>query len=87
MRKLLFTVSLGAVLCAGTLAAFSQATEDEVAKAQKEYPLAAPAGVDSHALEKAPPGAVNQGPYDMTKWKYGHAWDAPRAPRSGIRSS
>src|SRR5262249_36835359 len=31
---------------------------------QNQFPLAAPAGVDSKAREVAPPGAVNQGPYD-----------------------
>lgn len=77
MKKLLFSASLGAMLGAGMLVAYGQATEDEVAKAMKEYPHAAPAGVDSHAIDKAPPGAVNQGPFDAAKWKYGHAWDAP----------
>jgi 2-keto-3-deoxy-L-rhamnonate aldolase RhmA len=57
-------------------AAFGQANEDTVATGGA-FPLAAPAGADSHALDKAPPGAVNQGKYDMDKWKYGHAWDAP----------
>ena len=36
-------------------------------------PLAAPAGVDSNAKQVAPPGAVNQGSYDMNTWKYGNA--------------
>jgi len=81
MRKLLFWASLSAALCMGTVAAFSQATEDDVAKAMKEYPLAAPAGKDSGAIDKAPAGAVNQGPFDMSKWKYGHAWDAPNGAK------
>ncbi len=81
MRKLLFSVSLGTVLCMGTLAAFAQATEDDVARAQREYPQAAPAGVDSHAIDKALPGAVNQGPLDPSTWKYGHAWDAPKGAK------
>ena len=59
-----------------TSAAFAQGTEDNVASGGK-FPLAAGAGQDSGAAQKAPPGAVNQGPYDMTKWKYGHAADAP----------
>ena len=41
------------------------------------FPLAAPAGKDSNALNVAPPGAVNQGPYDMGKWKYGNDFSAP----------
>ena len=34
------------------------------------------AGADSHADKIAPPGAVNQGAFNMEKWKYGHAFDA-----------
>src|SRR5579862_4183566 len=45
--------------------------------AQTAFPLAAPAGVDSKAREIAPPGAVNQGPFDMTTWKYGGAFKPP----------
>jgi 2-keto-3-deoxy-L-rhamnonate aldolase RhmA len=41
------------------------------------FPLAAPAGKDSNARNVAPPGAVNQGPYDMDKWKYGNDFSAP----------
>src|SRR5262245_62612566 len=44
---------------------------------QSQFPLAAPAGVDSKAREVAPPGAVNQGPYDMNTWKYGTAFNPP----------
>ena len=45
--------------------------------AQQKFPLAAPAGVDSKARETAPPGAVNQGPFDMLQWKYGNAFNVP----------
>lgn len=41
------------------------------------FPLAAPAGQDSDAIDKAPPGAVNQGALDEKSWQYGHAFDAP----------
>ncbi|HVZ28673.1 MAG TPA: aldolase/citrate lyase family protein [Rhizomicrobium sp.] len=72
--------TLFAALCAGmsliASAAFAQATEDAVAAGGK-FPLAAKAGQDSGAAKTAPPGAVNQGPFDMTKWKYGPAWNAP----------
>ena len=44
---------------------------------QNQFPLAAPAGVDSRARETAPPGAVNQGPFDASAWKYGSAFNAP----------
>jgi 2-keto-3-deoxy-L-rhamnonate aldolase RhmA len=42
-----------------------------------KFPLAAPAGKDSGAITKAPPGAVNQGMIDEKTWKYGHGFDAP----------
>jgi 2-keto-3-deoxy-L-rhamnonate aldolase RhmA len=42
-----------------------------------EFPLAAPAGKDSNARMVAPPGAVNQGPFDPAAWKYGPAFDPP----------
>ena len=48
---------LGATLAPGT--------------SQNAFPLAAPAGVDSNARQ-APPGAVNQGPFDVATWKYGN---------------
>src|SRR5207244_5117196 len=41
------------------------------------FPLAAPAGKDSNALAVAPPGAVNQGPFDPATWKYGPAFNPP----------
>src|SRR5438105_13081323 len=42
-----------------------------------QFPLAAPAGKDSNARMVAPPGAVNQGPFDMATWKYGTAFNPP----------
>jgi 2-keto-3-deoxy-L-rhamnonate aldolase RhmA len=44
-----------------------------------QFPLAAPAGKDSGAINAAPPGAVNQGPLDPATWKYGPAYDSPAA--------
>jgi 2-keto-3-deoxy-L-rhamnonate aldolase RhmA len=44
---------------------------------ENKFPLAAPAGKDTNARQVAPEGAVNQGPYDMSKWKYGSAFNAP----------
>jgi 2-keto-3-deoxy-L-rhamnonate aldolase RhmA len=41
------------------------------------FPLAAPAGQDSNALGVAPPGAVNQGPFDANTFKYGPVFNAP----------
>ncbi|HUE64355.1 MAG TPA: aldolase/citrate lyase family protein [Rhizomicrobium sp.] len=77
MKWKILSGAVCAAIAFGTIAAFAQANEDSVATAQKKYPLAAPAGVDNHAIDEAPPGAVNQGRFDDTKWKYGHAWDAP----------
>jgi 2-keto-3-deoxy-L-rhamnonate aldolase RhmA len=47
----------------------------------QSFPLAAAAGKDSNAKGVAPAGAVNQGAFDATKWKYGNAWDAPKASK------
>jgi 2-keto-3-deoxy-L-rhamnonate aldolase RhmA len=44
---------------------------------QEKFPLAAPVGKDSNARQVAPPEAVNQGPYDMSTWKYGSAFNPP----------
>src|ERR1700686_1128308 len=46
-------------------------------QAPNPFPLAAPAGRDSNARAVAPPGAINQGPYNMSAWKYGSAFNAP----------
>ena len=45
--------------------------------AKDAFPLAAPAGKDSNARQVAPPGAVNQGPFDNRNWKYGNAFPMP----------
>src|ERR1700710_460524 len=77
MKRMLFSAALIAAVGLGTVAAFSQANEDEVATAMKKYPLAASAGVDSHAIDHAPAGALNQGKFDDKSWKFGTAYDAP----------
>ena len=41
------------------------------------FPLAAPAGVDSKARDKAPTGAANQGAFDAATWKFGPATAPP----------
>ena len=77
MRRIITAALVSVALAAGVSAlAFGQATEDEFAKAG-QFPLAAKAGEDSHAIDQAPAGATNQGKFDMDKWKYGHACDAP----------
>ncbi len=44
---------------------------------QTAFPLAAAAGVDSKAKDVAPPGAVNQGQFNPSAWKYGPAFGPP----------
>src|SRR5258706_2850197 len=46
-------------------------------QAPNAFPLAAPAGRDKHARAVAPPGSVNQGPFNMSTWKYGAAFNTP----------
>jgi 2-keto-3-deoxy-L-rhamnonate aldolase RhmA len=82
MKRFLFSAALIAAVGAGALylgsgQAFSQANEDDVAARQAKYPLAAKAGEDSHAIDKAFPGATNQGKFDDKTWKFGTAWDSP----------
>jgi 2-keto-3-deoxy-L-rhamnonate aldolase RhmA len=82
MKRFLFSAALIAAVSAGTVylgsgQAFSQANEDEVAARMAKYPLAAKPGEDSHAIDKAPEGATNQGKFDDKTWKFGKAFDAP----------
>jgi 2-keto-3-deoxy-L-rhamnonate aldolase RhmA len=42
-----------------------------------KFPLAAPAGKDSGAIQTAPSGADHQGAFDPAQWKYGSAFNAP----------
>ena len=82
MKRLFISAAVTAALglagaYVGLNAAFGQANEDEVATRMSKYPLAAKAGEDSHAIDRAPSGATNQGKFDDKSWKYGHAFDAP----------
>ena len=52
-----------------------RATEDFAAPAS--FPLAAPAGTDSRSIAQPPANAVNTGPFDPAKWKYGPAFTPP----------
>jgi 2-keto-3-deoxy-L-rhamnonate aldolase RhmA len=62
-------------LVAGPPLAIAQ--DDSEAVKAATYPLAPAAGVDSHGDKVAPPGAVNQGPFNDKTWVRGHAWDPP----------
>lgn len=76
-------LALGAVIGAAGGQQATQTTEDEthLSAGAQQFPLAAPAGVDSHAINQAPPGAINQGPLDPSTWNYGHAFDAPSSAK------
>ena len=73
MKFTVFSAAFAAVLLAGTALSFAQGD----CRGSCDFPLAAKAGQISGARQKAPPGAVNQGPFDAAHWKFGHAWDAP----------
>src|SRR5205085_9246048 len=77
MKRLMFSAAMVAAVGLGAVAAFGQANEDDVAARMAKYPLAAKAGEDSHAIDKAPAGALNQGKFDDKTWKFGKAYDAP----------
>src|ERR1051325_7465821 len=71
-------LGLSAVLCLAVIAASSSSrAQDDAAATTGTFPLAAKAGVDSHADKIAPSGAANQGPFNMKTWKYGDRFDAP----------
>jgi 2-keto-3-deoxy-L-rhamnonate aldolase RhmA len=84
---------LSAAIAASLSIAFLQAQGQPAPKANADpyfnnaapgtqsFPLAPAAGKDSGAMQKALPGAVNQGPFDMNTWKYGHAFDAPNGAK------
>src|SRR5437879_3594616 len=42
-----------------------------------QFPLAAPAGKDSNAINTPLSGGVNQGPVDPKTWKYGSQFNPP----------
>src|SRR5499427_7014936 len=54
---------------------------NNAAPGSTSFPLAAAAGKDSNAKNTAPPGAVNQGPFDAATWKYGPAFNAPEGSK------
>ena len=50
---------------------------DGVSAPTSGFPLAAPRGVDSGAITKAPAGAVNTGRFNPNTWRYGPRFDKP----------
>jgi len=88
MRNLFFVSAVCAVFGLATLMAQTQSGQTQTPPGADPYanspvpgttqfPLAAPAGTDSNARTVAPPGAVNQGPFDPATWKYGPAFNPP----------
>jgi hypothetical protein len=74
MKSRILWTLLCATFLGSTCAALAQ---DDGVNNPGAFPLADKAGVDGHADKVAPSGAVNQGPFDMNKWKFGHNTDAP----------
>ena len=99
MRKLLVAAVVGGAVVIAAFEAQSQSSPTQPlpgadpyasnpAAGTQQFPLAAPAGKDSKARMIAPPGAVNQGPFDPATWKYGTAFAPPPAPeRRAAKSS
>ena len=88
MRKLLVAAVVGGAVVIAAFEAQSQSSSTQPppgadpyasnpAAGTQQFPLAAPAGKDSKARMIAPPGAVNQGPFDPATWKYGTAFAPP----------
>jgi 2-keto-3-deoxy-L-rhamnonate aldolase RhmA len=90
VKRLLFVAAVVAAVGMATFSAQGQnaqparqggapqpAAAAPAAGADAQFPLAAPAGKDSGAISTAPPGAVNQGPFNPATWKYGGAFDSP----------
>ncbi|HEX2761777.1 MAG TPA: aldolase/citrate lyase family protein [Rhizomicrobium sp.] len=80
MKRLLMSAAAVAALGLGTVAAVSQQADpyaNNAAAGTMKFPLAAKAGEDSHAIDRAPPGAVNQGKFDDKSWKFGPAFNPP----------
>ena len=92
MRHLVSLAAASAVLMTIVAAIHAQNTQTQSqptadpyannpAAGATNFPLAAPAGTDSNAQSVAPPGAVNQGPFDPATWKYGPAFNPPAGAR------
>lgn len=80
MKRLLFSAAFIAAVGLGTVAAVSQNADpyaNNAAAGTMKFPLAAPAGMDTKSIDRAPPNAVNQGKFDDKKWKYGGAFNPP----------
>ena len=88
MKKLLFAVAAAAALGIAAFGLHAQNAPartapsadpyaNNAAAGTTQFPLAAPAGKDSGALNTPLPGAVNQGAFNPATWKYGPAFGSP----------
>src|SRR5258707_13697831 len=85
MEKIMFEMKHARYLIAASLAGAMLGIAVWQAAAQQApnpFPLAAPAGRDSNARAVAPPGAINPGPYNMSPWKYGSAFNRPAGTKN-----
>jgi 2-keto-3-deoxy-L-rhamnonate aldolase RhmA len=79
VKRLLFAAALSVALGIVTFQAQGQSTQKPSADpyatnpdaGKQNFPLAAPAGKDSGAINTPLPGGVNAGPVDPATWKYG----------------
>ncbi len=74
-RPMSALLSAALLMCSGV--SLAQTETKPAAGVNPQYPLAAPAGVDSDSFHKPPPGAVNQGVFDPSTWKYGPFFQTP----------
>jgi 2-keto-3-deoxy-L-rhamnonate aldolase RhmA len=92
MKNLLIPAAVCAALGVATLGSYGVGAQQKPAPSADPYaanpdpgatkfPLAAPAGTDSGAKMKAPAGAVNQGPFNPSTWKYGTNFNPPPGAR------
>ena len=89
MRRLFLLLLAGAVLGTSTVPVNAQNTAQPPAPAvadpyannaapgATQFPLAAPSGIDSNALDSAPAEAANQGMFKPSTWQYGTRFDPP----------
>jgi 2-keto-3-deoxy-L-rhamnonate aldolase RhmA len=81
--QLTLTASFGFLIAQGqTPPATADPYANNADPGKTQFPLAAPAGKNSGAMNTAPAGSVNQGPLDPAKWKYGPDFSPP--PNSKI---
>jgi 2-keto-3-deoxy-L-rhamnonate aldolase RhmA len=89
MRRIFLQLLMGTLLATAGLMVLAQVTTqtggsavadpyaNNAAPGTTQFPLAAPSGVDSEALDSAPAEAANQGLFKPSTWQYGTRFDPP----------